>query len=599
MRYLKISMFLVALLILLLSCDDVTAPELGDVPTDLDLDVISVNNIKLTWLYSSASGDTITFDIARKVGADDWDEYFETGIGGDTFEFIDYINTSDNVVYAYKVRYYNVNEGTYSNFSAAVAYFSDYTVPTDLTIQQESQSVLILSWIDNCYGEEGYRIDKKIGNGNWNKKYLDLPENTTTITDNVALFDTLYYRIYAFSGISESNSIQDTIFQTLSAPSNLSTNHLDENKIRLTWIDNSRQEEGFFIDRKVGGLDWELNYETISDSNATTFVDEIVYPSGTLAYRVRSYYDQFTSNYCEADTININLEIVGEIFTPGDALEVSFSGWTAFVADNYSGLAVINCFTPNLPTFLLSYDLADRTLSSHIVQNFAYVASHSGINTPGVIQKIDITTLEDPILVDFTNVPGIPKDIYVNGDYAYIAEGENGLSIVYIAASNLYTVSNYPLEDARNVYVNNGYAFVADGLDGMKIISVADPDNPILISQINTSGVTNDVFVVGNYAFLADGENGLKIYNITNIYYPSIITTIDTGGFVIAVCAEDDYIYVVDKEKGFYVVDFSVVYAPYILGNIVLDTEPISAYLSGSYVYITDNEGLKIIQIKP
>ncbi|MDO9577087.1 MAG: hypothetical protein Q7J16_04310 [Candidatus Cloacimonadales bacterium] len=598
MKYIKFGFLLAVLIALILSCSETTAPELGDVPTNLEIEVISVNNIRLTWLYNNVSGDTITFHIARKVGAGDWNESFDE-VDEDTFEYIDdNINTASNSVYAYKIRYYNKSENSFSNYSEAVAYFSDFTTPTDLVIIQNSQSALTLSWTDNCIGEEGYRIDKKIGDGNWNTKYLELPENTISVTDNVALFDTLYYRIYVFSGKSTSNSIQDTIFQTLSAPSDLSTYLLDDNKIRLNWIDNSNQEDGFYIDRKVGGLAWITEYDSV-DSNVTTYIDDILYPCGTMVYRVRAYYDQFTSNYCAADTINVNLSIVGELTTNGSALEVSMSGWNAFVADNYFGLAVIDCFNPNNPLLITSYNLADRTLSSSIVQNFAYVATHSGINTPGVVQKIDITVLEEPVLVDFTNVPGIPKDICVDGDYAYIAGGEDGLSIVYIAGSNLFTLSNYPMNDARHVCIEGSFAFVADGLNGMKIINVLDPQNPVLISQITTSGITNDVCVSGNYAFLADGENGLKILNISNIYYPYIITTLNTGGFVYGVYAEDNYVYVADKEKGFYVVDYSAIYTAFILGHIELNTEPISAFLNGSYVYITDNEGLKIIQVKP
>ncbi|MFC1898048.1 hypothetical protein ACFLYJ_00590 [Candidatus Cloacimonadota bacterium] len=597
MKYIKFGVLLAILIALVLSCSDVTSPELADVPTDLDIEEISVNNIKLTWLYSSVSGDTIIFYIAKKVGDGGWMEYYDY-VDGDTFEYIDYVNTSSTTVYAYKVRYYNVNTGTYSNFSEAVAFFSQYTTPTDLEIVQVSQTVLTLNWVDNCIGEEGYRVDRKNGSGNWDIKYFDLPENTVSVTDNVALFDTLYYRIYAFSGTSKSVIVQDSVFQTLSAPSNLTTTLLDENKVRLEWVDNSLQEEGFFIDRKIGELNWMENYAAV-DSNEVTFIDDILYPCGTLVYRVRAYYNQFTSNYCDADTFYINLNTVGELATNGDALEISMSGWTAFVADNYGGLAVVDCFNPNYPQLTTSYNLADRTLSSYIVQNFAYVASHSGVNTPGVVLKLDISIIEEPVVVDFTNIQGIPKSIYVDGDYAYIAAGEDGLSIVYIAGSSLFVVSNYPLADARDVFIDGNYAFVADGMNGMKILDILDPLLPTLVSTVSSSGVTNDVHVYGNYAFMADGESGLRIVNITNIYYPSIVSTINTGGFVYGVSAEEDYIYFVDREKGFYVVDYSFPYTAFILGNIELNTEPISTHLNGSYVYITDNEGLKIIQIKP
>ena len=596
MKYFKF-VFIAALIALLIACGDITtSPELGDVPYNLQISKIATNNIRLTWL-SSVYGDTLVFYIARKVGNGGWNEYYGE-VNGNAFEFFDYINTSDNQVYAYKVRYHNLEDGTFSNFSQAVAYFSEFTVPSDLLIEQESQTQLTLTWTDNCIGEEGIRIDKKTGGGNWQKKYLELPPNTVSIIDNVALFDTLYYRVYVFFGKSESGTAQDSIFQTLSAPADLTANLLDINKIRLNWTDNSQSEEGFYIDRKVGGQNWVNAYGSVS-SNVTTFMDNVNYTCASLRYRVRAYSGQFTSDSSEETAINLNLGIIGEIYTPGDALQVAFSEWTAYVADNYSGLAVIDCFTPNQPQLLASYNLADRTLSSHIAQNFTYVATHSGLNSPGMIQKLDITDKANPVLVGFANVQGIPKDIFVDGDFAYIAEGSNGLTIVYIAGSNLYFVSNFPLNDARAVFVKDGIAFVADGINGLKIFNILIPSLPTLISQISTNGICNDVHAVGSYAFLADGETGLRILNISNILNPVTIKTINTGGFVYAVQAEADHVYFVDKEKGFFAIDYSVPSAAVVVGQIELDSEPVSAFLSGSYVYITDNEGLKIIQVKP
>jgi len=599
MKYIKLGFLITILITLMLSCSDVTSPELGDVPANLDLTFISSNHVKITWLYSNITGDTISFHIARKVGLEDWDETFDY-VDGDTYEYIDdTIDTSTNSVYAYKIRFYNLSSATYSNYSEVVAYFSELTIPTELVITHESQTTLILTWTDNCIGEDGYRIDKKIGNNGWNNKFLESPEDSFTITDdNVSLFDTLYYRIYAFTGESESDMIQDSIFQTLSTPDSLNANILADDKIRLNWRDNSDLEEGFYIDRKVGESDWDEDYADV-DSNETTFIDDILFPCATLTYRVRAYQDSFYSNYSNTDTINVNLAIIGELATNGNALDVSMSGWTAFVADNYFGLAVIDCFNPNNPLSITSYNLADRTLSSHIEQNFAYVATHSGTTSPGMIYKLDITDLENPVVVDYTNLQGIPKDIYVTGDYAYVAEGENGLTIIYTAGSNLFQVSSNSMFDAKSIFVENNYAFVADGLQGMKIFDILDPNNPVLISELSTSGSMTDIHVMGNYAFVADSENGMKIISISNIYSPYEVSEIETEGFVKGVWAETDYAYIVDRDKGFFAIDISDPYDPEIMGNIEMDSEPISIYVAGSYAYVTDNEGLKIIQVKP
>lgn len=77
MKYIKLSFLIAVLIALMLSCSETTAPELGDIPTNLVITKIAANNVKLTWLYNNASGDTITFHIARKVGAGDWDEYYD------------------------------------------------------------------------------------------------------------------------------------------------------------------------------------------------------------------------------------------------------------------------------------------------------------------------------------------------------------------------------------------------------------------------------------------------------------------------------------------------------------------------------------------
>ncbi|MCF7793369.1 MAG: hypothetical protein K9N09_06420 [Candidatus Cloacimonetes bacterium] len=583
--------------VLLYCCGDATAPVAGDVPYNLTVEKTSTGIVKISWLYDNSEGDTLEFFIAKKVGEEPWDEYFAQ-VDSDTFEYFDYIPTDDSLVYAYKVRYYNLETALFSQYSEADAYMSANTAPYDVEVETVDQSNVEISWFDRCVGEEGYYVDKKIGNGNWNNKYFKLAENTTEVTDEAALFDTLYYRVSAYFGSETSPSAQDSLFQTLLSPSGLYTVVLDEDKIRLNWTDNSTGEDGFSIDRKVGDDDWNNEY-TVVDSNVTTYVDDIEFQCATLYYRVRAFQDTLFSVYSEVDTININLQIVGEVQTPGNALEVYFSDWTAFVSDEYYGLAVIDCFQPNVPEVLGYYELADRTLSSYVIGNIAYVATHSTPTDPGRIHKLDIASLTEPVLIGYSDTQGIPKNIFVSGDYAYIAEGNAGFSIIYIAGSDLHQVANYDLENARDVFVSGNYAYVAEGIEGLKIFDITDHANPVLVGEEDTSGSFIDIHVVGDYAYVADGENGMKIIDVSDQTNPTEVSRIDTDGYVYGVWAEEGFAYFVDKELGFYVIDASDYNHPDILGNIEMNSEPISICVVGSYAYITDNVGLKIIQVKP
>jgi hypothetical protein len=591
----KIAIFTILFSILLItSCDEVTSPQ-GNAPHNFNVQKSAEGILRISWNY--ASNRELEFHLDKKTGEEEWLIDYDV-IAEGNYQYFDNESTSSNEVIAYRLRVFFLDDFTFSNYSVVKAYFSENTVPSDFEVSYVDQTNILINWQDNCIGEEGFYIDKKIGNGPWQNKYATLPENSVSIEDNAALFDTLYYRISVFKGSSASNTVSDSVFQTLMAPSDLTLTVLDVDKIRINWVDNSDGEDGFYLDRKVGESDWQINYTSV-DSNVTTYVDDIDYQCVTLKYRVRAYKDNFYSAYSEIVQINFNLEIIGSIATPGNALDVYFNDWYAFVADEYYGLAVIDCFNPNQPQSIGNYNLADRTVSSFVAGNFIYVATHTTPTTPGRIHKLDITDIQNPILIGYSDTSGIPKDIFILDDFAYIAEGEAGLSIIYIAGSNLYPVSNYPLSDARKVAVTDHYALVVEGGNGLKVFDIQDHQNPDLIANLSTSGSMIDIHIDGDYAYVADGENGLKIIDISDKYNPHVIKRVATGGFAFGVWAGNQTAYLADRELGFYVIETTNPHSPKIRGIIPMISEPRAVVSVGSYAYLTDNEGLKIIRVKP
>lgn len=607
-----LSILIVLLTLFILGgCESTTSPVNEDYPGDLSIEKLTNFSIKLTWIYEPAENDTIYFQVAKKTGTNNWVENY-MALDSDVNEVIDYIPTSDSLVYAYKVRYYNQSLGTVSPYSEVVAYLSEYTYPTEMVINQISQEILEVSWLDHCQGEEGYILDRKVNDGEWETGYVLLAPDNTQIIDNVNIFDTISYRIYAYIGTSVTGYLSKEHLATLLPPSGLSSTIPDLNKIRLNWQDNSDGEDGFIIDKMTGEQEWETNY-TIVDSNITTYVDDNILPCGVLKYRIKAYKDQNSSGYSNVDTLFVNLELIGSYATPGSALQVFLPvgnyyipEWTAFVSDGYQGLAIVDCSNPSSPSAITTYqDLwGDRTLSSFVSENFLYVATQSLANAVGGIQKVDIMNMQSPVISNVTETVGIPKDVYVEGDFAYVAEGSNGMTIMYIASSIPSSVSNIPLSDARRIFVleDNGtvYAYVANGLNnGLVIIDVTDPYNPVQISDLPLEGLANDVFIIDNIAFLSNGEKGLEIIDISSITAPFVIKNLPTGGFVNGVFAENNYVYLSDIEKGFHVIDCVSPASAYILGSLEMITEPLSIHIAGSYAYLTDSEGIKIIQIKP
>ncbi len=600
--FLFVLLLCAGIFLFLVSCDlTLTDPDLSDAPSNLKIKKTDEGRIEITWTYQipdHADSDTLYFVIGKRVGTGSWNDNYQN-ISTQFFTYLDNIPTNDSLVYAYKIKFFNKSTDESSPYSKVIAFMSPNCDPTDLIIEQKTQARVEVSWKDHCIGDEGFYVDKKIGTGNWTSKYRTLNVNATSFIDDVNLFEEVFYRVTAFVGTTTSSSIENSILPTLLAPSNLSLQKLDQNKIKLTWQDNSEGEVGFNIDKKIGGTDWVTNYATV-DSNTISFIDNITEPCGTFYYRVNAYSGIYTSANSEEAQTNVLLDLIGFVNTPGIAQDIVTSGWYAYVPDNYEGLQIIYFGNPENPDIVHTMvGFEDRVLSSDVEDNFLYVTSHSGSTAPGIISTVDITNPLNPQLSGSSSTSGIPYDIEVVGDFAYVADGDNGLTIFFISNSTPDFVTNISTGGhAQSVYVDGTYAYVAQGLDGIAIFDISDPYNPILSSTYATSGA-KDIFVQNNYAFIANSEDGLLILDVSNPSSPTYTSDVETDGFVNGVHVNNSYAYVSDSEIGLITIDISSIINPFILGYYVMTTEPSSLTHFCSYELLIDNEGMKIVQISP
>ena len=86
------------------------------------------------------------------------------------------------------------------------------TTPTNLVILQIDNESILLTWQDSNTSEEGFRIDRKIGENDWEENYQILPENSTTFLDTELISIDIYsYRISAFTEDEFSEFIEENI----------------------------------------------------------------------------------------------------------------------------------------------------------------------------------------------------------------------------------------------------------------------------------------------------------------------------------------------------------------------------------------------------
>jgi hypothetical protein len=84
--------------------------------------------------------------------------------------------------------------------------------------------------------------------------------------------------------------------------------------------------------------------------------------------------------------------------------------------------------------------------------------------------------------------------------------------------------------NAQGVAVSGNYAYIADGEEGLQVIDVSNPASPQQVGGFATGGIAYDVAVSGNYAYVADEVGGLMIFEVSGVLRPQITSITHASG---------------------------------------------------------------------
>jgi chitodextrinase len=168
--------------------------------------------------------------------------------------------------------------------------------PSNLAASVVSSNQVNLSWTDNATNESGYKIQRKTGTGN----FADIGStgaDIATFSDIGLTPNTNYtYRVYAYNSAGNSLQYSNEVMITTNngsivtiplAPTNLSGILISQNQVNLTWTDNSSDETGFKIERKIAAGNFVL-IDSVA-SNVTNYSNTGLASSTSYAYRICSY----------------------------------------------------------------------------------------------------------------------------------------------------------------------------------------------------------------------------------------------------------------------------------------------------------------------
>ena len=254
-------------------------------PAELDAEAESDSRIRVSWTDNSAS--ETGFRIERKttggfsqvatVGIDQT-SYSDTGLSPETS-------------YAYRVRACNTGgcSGYTAETGATTSGSPAPSAPSGVTAEYEAAGDRIaLAWSDNSSDESSFRIERKVDSGSFTSR-ATVGANVVQFPDDDIEPDHVYtYRVVACAGSSLCSDHSNEASATTPpiSPSGLTTSSISVALVALVWVDNSRTETRFEIQRSIDGGSFADIASPSKD--ATAYSDAGVSAGLSYRYRIRA-----------------------------------------------------------------------------------------------------------------------------------------------------------------------------------------------------------------------------------------------------------------------------------------------------------------------
>ena len=285
-----------------------------------------------------------------------------------------------------------------------------------------------------------------------------------------------------------------------------------------------------------------------------------------------------------------NVEFVGHI--GGTTKAVAVQGNYAYIGEG-GALTILDISNPASPTVVgKTAPLPDIVQDVYVSGDYAYIA-----DSGGGLRVMDVSNPSNPTEMGFCDTPGRAYGVAVAGGYAYVADRYYGLRVVDVSTpSNPTEVGFYDMWGADGVVVAGDYAYVVAG--GLRVVDVSTPANPTEVGFCDTPGYELGVAVAGGYAYIADGDSGLRVVDISSPSNPTEVGFYDTPGVAGDVAVSGGYAYIADGYGGLRVVDVSTPSNPTEVGFYDTSGSATDVAVAGGYAYVADYyDGLQVVDV--
>jgi len=325
-------------------------------PTNLAVLKVSESNVNLSWQHDYQHADG--FRIYKKTGL----MGIYTKLKDVTANSTNYndVGLDPAIVYFYQLVAFNIKgESLPSNevLFSGNATLGTIAAPTNLVAVAFGGRKILLTWNDNSYNENLFKIERKTTSSEYQLIGIAAANVTTFKDSGLGLVpNTEYY--YRIKAVSDNDSVNSAPVNTVTypydllAPFNLRATSHNSKTIRLVWTDNNTSETITFIERRDAS---SSNFKIIGSvgSNVSLFDDHLDIQLGkTYYYRIRVFDDYFYSEYTNEVFVTVQSQLIiaptnlQVVFANGNTMKLTWNdnsnNETNFIIERADDVALTN-----------------------------------------------------------------------------------------------------------------------------------------------------------------------------------------------------------------------------------------------------------------
>ncbi|MCL4416117.1 MAG: hypothetical protein M1365_05380 [Actinobacteria bacterium] len=197
-----------------------------------------------------------------------------------------------------------------------------------------------------------------------------------------------------------------------------------------------------------------------------------------------------------------------------------------------SQLEIIDVNDKNNPKLVSSCKIEGAPNSIFVQDNYAYINnSYFDYQTKQYTQEsklftVDIGNIKNPEVVSSVNIPANSWSIFVKGSFAYATSSIMDEETKSYSNSVLQVIDitnkNAPLLKGKcsipggawEIDSKDNFLIVSNNEGGVNIIDINDSNNPKIVNSLNTGGNSYDITISENYGYIADGFEGFVVIGL-------------------------------------------------------------------------------------